>query len=101
MDSVKNITAIVRHEVADYVRPSPNSAAYYLGNDEQQVYAVVAVPHASQERPAIIVMVRVVDDLIIIDTDITNKPLHDALQNAGIPADQIILAYEGEKPPIG
>jgi hypothetical protein len=100
MDSVKDITAIVRHEVADYVRPSPNSTAYYLDDDEKQIYVVIAVPNRSQEKPTIIVMARIVDERIIIDTDITNKPLYNALQNAGIPSDRIIRAYEGEKPPV-
>lgn len=36
---------------------------------------------------------------VIIEHDINNKPLVDALVQAGIPRDQIILAYTGEVVP--
>jgi hypothetical protein len=43
-------------------------------------------------------MARVVGDKIIIEEDRSfDKPLHEALMgNAGIPREQIILAYAGE-----
>jgi hypothetical protein len=37
-----------------------------------------------------------VNDQIIIERDINNKPLVDALVQNGIPREQIILAYAGE-----
>ena len=37
--------------------------------------------------------------MIIIDRDINNKPLIDALVQAGVPRTQIILAYMGEPVP--
>jgi hypothetical protein len=47
-------------------------------------------------------MARVVGDKIFIDEDTTDKPLYEALMaNAGIPREQIVLAYAGETPPQG
>lgn len=42
---------------------------------------------------------RLEGDVIVIQRDISNKPLVDALMQAGIPRDNIILAYAGEKVP--
>ena len=42
---------------------------------------------------------RIVDDCIIIEHDQNDKPLVDALVQAGIPRAQIILAYAGEPIP--
>jgi hypothetical protein len=41
-------------------------------------------------------IVRVVDDRIIIERDVNDKPLSDALLQAGVPREQIIMAYVGE-----
>ena len=99
MDRIETFTAVLRHEVADYVRPSPNSTAYYLDNLEQQSYAVVIVPEPNDGPSMVMVMARIVDERIVIEADITNKPLFEALMQAGIPREQIILAYEGEMLP--
>jgi hypothetical protein len=42
-------------------------------------------------------VVRIIDNHIIIDHDANNKSLVDALEQAGIPREQIVLAYAGEK----
>jgi hypothetical protein len=42
-------------------------------------------------------LARIVGEKIIIEDDKTNKPLVDALVQAGIPREQIVLAYAGEK----
>jgi XisI protein len=44
-------------------------------------------------------IVRVVGHQIIIERDMNDKPLVDALTHAGIPRTQIILAYAGEPVP--
>jgi hypothetical protein len=44
-------------------------------------------------------IVHCIDNLIIVDRDINNKPLVDALVQAGVPRSQIILAYAGEPVP--
>ncbi len=41
-------------------------------------------------------VVRLINDKIVIERDVNDKPLVDALVQAGIPRQQIILAYAGE-----
>jgi hypothetical protein len=44
-------------------------------------------------------LVRLVHDHIVIERDINSKPLVDALMQAGIPRERIVLAYAGEPIP--
>lgn len=51
--------------------------------------------------PQIMVMAHVEGDTVIIDEDLTDRPLVDALVRAGIPREKIVLAYAGEPLPTG
>jgi hypothetical protein len=42
-------------------------------------------------------LVRIVNGQVIILRDQNNKPLVEALMQAGVPREQIVLAYAGEK----
>jgi hypothetical protein len=97
MDRVDALLTTVQREVADYVRPSPNATAYYLENPTEQTFAVVSVPMKDPQKAAVVVMARVVDNLVLIESDKTNKPLYEALVQAGIPRSRIVLVYEGEQ----
>lgn len=104
MDRVNDLTSLVQREVADYNDVNAWKAhSFYLEDSEKQVYIVVDVPDADHplvSKPDIVVMARVIGDKVIIDQDITDKPLYEALMaNAGIPREQIILAYAGEAIP--
>jgi hypothetical protein len=55
----------------------------------------VASPHTGKKRGSAL-FARIIDETIIIESDNTNKPLVDALMDAGVPRTQIILAYAGE-----
>lgn len=94
----QTLAAIVRREVAGYVGKSYQVAMYALMDDEQQRYAVVDIPFdRKQFQSGVVVMAHIEDDLIVIDEDNTDKPLFEALMvNAGIPREQIVLAYAGE-----
>lgn len=75
---------------------------FFLAVDEKQVYGVLATPHDDHpagKQPAITVMARIVNSLVIIDEDITDRPLYLELMRCGIPREQIILKYAGEKVP--
>jgi hypothetical protein len=100
MARVESISAVLQREVADYALGSPNSTAYYVENSQQQVYAVLVVPQESSQKSTIMIMARVVDDKVIIETDKTDHPLYEALIQAGIPQQQIVLAYAGETQPM-
>jgi hypothetical protein len=69
-------------------------------DDQNQHYTVIGVNHPKREGYAdIALFVRLQHDKIIIEDDQTDKPLIDRLLKAGIPREQIILAYEGEPLP--
>lgn len=99
MDKVDNLLMTVQHEVADYVRPSPNATAFFVENAEQHVFAVLSVPTNDPQKTSVVVMARVIDNLVLIESDKTNKPLVEALLQAGVPREQIVLVYEGEQIP--
>jgi hypothetical protein len=96
MDRLDHLTAIVQREVADYALESPNATAYYLEDAARRLYAVISVPARNPQKATVMVMARITDDRIIIDSDKTDRPLCDALVQAGIPREQIVLAYAGE-----
>ncbi len=96
MDRVEQLVVTVQHEVAAYVRPSPNATAYYVEDPTRQVFAVLSVPARDPQRTSVVIMAQVVDNRVLILSDKTNKPLYEALLQAGIPRDQIVLVYEGE-----
>jgi hypothetical protein len=96
MISLDNLLATVQREIAEYVRPSPTATAYYVENPAENTFAVLSVPNAEPQRAAVVILVRVVDNLVLIESDKTNKPLYEALLQAGIARDQIVLVYEGE-----
>jgi hypothetical protein len=68
----------------------------------RKIYAVVDVPDYPRKFPAqTIVMARILNGKVIIDEDTTDRPLWKELVRAGIPREQIILAYAGEALPEG
>ena len=99
---IEDLNGLVAREVADYNRVRHWKAqGMYIEDPAQQVYMVVEIPHHDhpEQDTALVVMVRIVDDKIIIDTDITDKPLYKELMRCGVPRSQIILRYAGETAP--
>lgn len=93
---------IVRHEVEQYAGESLNATLYAVIDDVHQIYTVISVGQpADQYPPRTVIMARVVGNHIIIEADTTNKPLVEALQQAGLARPRIILAYAGEVVPVG
>jgi hypothetical protein len=98
----EDLNTVVAREVADYNQVRHWKAqGYYVEDPAQQLYMVVEVPHHDhpEHDAAIIVMARIVENTVIIDTDITDKPLYKELLRCGVPRSQIILRYAGETAP--
>jgi XisI protein len=94
------LAEIVSEEVRKYAGGGINVKPYPILDHERQIYAVNTVRFPERNRPAnVMVLARVLGDLVIIEEDRTDRPLIDALLQAGIPRDQIILAYLGEAIP--
>lgn len=95
-----NLSAIVREAVAGYAKNGLNSVAYLTQNADGTVYIVADTYTWQGKRSAgTSIFVRIVGEHIIIEIDMNDKPLVDALVQAGIPRQQIILAYAGEPIP--
>ena len=101
MAEVKTLTVTVQREVEDYARGGTSKAVTYPISDvSRQTYSVIVVPdHPRRYKSMVVVAARVLDDKVIIDEDITDRPLWEELVRAGIPREQIVLAYTGEKLP--
>ena len=87
----------LQHEMAGYAGKALNGYSYLLDNADQDIFAVISIAQLRDERIADAgLIVRLVDDKIIIELDLNSKPLVDALVQAGVPREQIVLAYAGE-----
>lgn len=101
MDRVIDLAAVVQRAVDWYAQGGDSKAVSYpLTDHQRRSYAVVVVPDLPRPFKArVVVMARIVDDMVIIDEDTTDRPLVDALVKAGIPRDRIVLLYAGEEAP--
>jgi len=81
-----------------YAKKGLNGYTYLTHSDDEQLFTVVGVA-TIKNKPIIEtgLVVRLVDDRVIIEHDINDKILADALMQAGVPREQIVLAYAGEK----
>lgn len=97
MDTLKET---VRQTVAGYAGKGLNGVSYLTQNDDGSVFTVTDFARIRGEHvTGVRLVVRIVDDLTIIERDQNDKPLVDALLQAGIPRSKIILAYAGEPAP--
>ena len=97
-----NLRRIVRAEVRKYAGNGrgANVLLFPILDDERSIYAVNAVPYPDREEIAdVVILARVVKDIVVIEEDLADKKLVDALTSAGIKRDQICLAYNGDSLP--
>jgi hypothetical protein len=94
MDTLK---CTVRHVVESYAGKAHNGHLYLTTSPTEDVLAVVGVGVVNGERFVTTgLLVRIVGDFVIVEHDRNDKSVLDALVQAGIPRDKIILAYAGE-----
>jgi hypothetical protein len=91
------LTELVQHLMEDYAGEGIKSYSYIMSNHENQMYAVVEVPDMPRQFDiAVVLMVRVREDKILIETDIHDRPFWKQLVKAGISRESIVLVYAGE-----
>lgn len=84
-----------------YTGEGANSYSFLTSNQEEDIYTVLSYGWIHEEKfvnNGLVVRLR--DDKIIIDYDMNDKTLYDALIQAGVPSEQIICAYAGEPAPV-
>ena len=91
---------IVKKVVFSYAVKGFNARTFALSNEDEKVYAVNIVDTGVRLRSAgVMVIARVEGDKVVIEDDLTDRPLVDALVRAGIPREQIVFADEMETQP--
>lgn len=95
-----SLTEIVKQEVFWYAGGGSKVKYLPFANEIEQAYTVNVIDTPERRQPAgVVVLARVIGDYVIIEEDLTDRPLVDRLVAAGIPREKIILAYAGEPLP--
>src|SRR5271166_1422994 len=100
MDRVATTTLseVLRLELATYagagISASGPSKLYYVENQQDQVFCIVGPYEPAYKKAMLVIMAHIVNDKIVIDTDITGSPLYEALRQAGVHDDQIVIAWK-------
>jgi hypothetical protein len=93
-------TQILIKEISAYAVEMLNGHSYLMSSADNRAFAVIAVDDEHNEYSGSAGLIaRIEGDKIIIEHDMYNKPLVDALVQAGVPREQIVLTYIGETVP--
>ena len=92
---------IVQAAVEGYAVKGVNFESVLTSSHDGKVLTVVdiSVDNQGHRFTATSLIVRIVGEHVVIEHDDNDKPLVDALLQAGIPRSQITLAYAGEPIP--
>jgi hypothetical protein len=97
MDTLKQT---VHQVVAGYAGKVLNGYSYLTQNEDGSVYTVVDVAQVKGKHVSgVSLVVRIVADKVIVERDQNDKVIVDALIQAGMKREDIILAYAGENVP--
>jgi hypothetical protein len=103
MDKIDNdIQSIVHDAIRGYATSAFKGKLYFNHSDDDALLSVIFVP--DEDYPVeidtnIVVAARFDANYILIERDDTDRPLYQELMRRGIPREQIILRYAGEKLP--
>jgi hypothetical protein len=91
------LTETLRSVLEGYTGEALNGFSYITESKDGTAFTVVSVGYLPDKRIVDAgLIVRVVGRRIIIERDVNDKPLVDALLQAGVERQQIVLAYAGE-----
>ena len=80
-----------------YTGRALNGYSYLTSSADDRKHTVISVGQLPDKRIVdASLIVHVVDNRIIIERDVNDRPLVDALQQAGVERQHIVLAYAGE-----
>jgi hypothetical protein len=97
MDTLKDMTYQV---VSGYAGEGLNGISYLTQSADGSVLTVTDFAQVQAKHiKGISLVVRLIGKFVVIERDQNDKPLVDALLEAGIPRSQIVLAYAGEPAP--
>lgn len=100
MDALTEHLADIKQAIAEYAKAPVNGYAYFTQSLDGTFFTVVDVYQSQGKRQTSTgLIVHLIRDRIVIERDLNNKPLVEALIQRGIPRERIILAYAGEAAP--
>jgi len=101
VENVVDLKELVAQEIADYVAIGIHNAdTYFMRDDVKRIYAFIAVDRKLPTNSDVVMLARITDkNQVIIETDLTDKPLYKSLIDLGVPRSQIIRAYVGKTEP--
>jgi hypothetical protein len=86
--------------VSEYAKDGLNCVSYLTQNEDGSLLTVVDIEDSPRTHDVdISLVVRIIGDKIVIERDMNNKTAIDALLQAGISRQNIVLAYAGEAIP--
>jgi hypothetical protein len=101
MDRVDRYRAIVRRVIEDYAEGKPSNGqieSEAIMDRERDHYEVVHVGWDKARRVhGSVVHIDIIDDKVWIQNDSTDRPVADELLAAGIPPEDIVLAFHPPK----
>jgi hypothetical protein len=97
---MQHVGAVLRQVLTQYVWDQDDSKAYLLEDAVHHVFAVLVVPKEKPQESLAIIVARIEEGNVIIDTDLTDKPVFLSLVRAGLPRECVICSYAGEKRPL-
>lgn len=94
------VDTTIHDVIAEYAKPGLKSSSYITYSRNQDVIVIVDQSvQNGQNYTDVALIVHFVDHYVVIEYDASSDPLYEALMQAGIPREQIILAYAGETIP--
>ncbi|HVA90382.1 MAG TPA: element excision factor XisI family protein [Chloroflexota bacterium] len=94
MDTLSDTLAAV---MAGYAGHDLNGDSFLTRSEDRKVLTILSVGNLHGQHFAVTSLVaRLVDEHIVIEHDLNDRPLVDALVAAGMPRGKIVLAYAGE-----
>lgn len=87
----------LRNAVFSYATGGINLRLFRLEFPAEKTYAINVIDTPKRFSPAgVVVLARIEGDTVVIEEDLTDRPLVDKLVEMGVPREKIILAYVGE-----
>ncbi|MDX2139096.1 MAG: element excision factor XisI family protein [Chloroflexota bacterium] len=91
---------ILERELNDYAGKTLNGETYLSKSLDGQRYTVTSIASLGDDRFVNVgLIVRLDDDHIIIEHDNNNKPLVEALTQACVPREKIVIDYDAAPQP--
>lgn len=97
-----DLVRIMRETIEFYDGEGDDFKIHLLIDETRRSYAVNGIGNepTRKQHSFVLIQARVIGEYIVIDEDkLWDKQLWKRLENVGVPREQIILAYKGEKVP--